>query len=349
MSQPIPSRSRSPLPSLLAPWQRGLLIVGVALAAFMLANTVYLLLNRFADAVGWRFFAVGETDLPALFQAMVLTHTGIGLLLALVMLAFSLVHLPTVWKRRHRESVVSGVFFVGTGLVLVVSGLFILTAAASEANRWAWWAHVAAAALVPVGYVLHRLVSYARPPGERFRRFGLVVLGLTGLLIAWHGLVRREGDPPRAALAEDGAAAGARDRVPAAYRDSAFVPAGFVPPESPFFPSPATTTSGGHLPARFLLPGEEHAPNRQVRREVAERGFAVDAPVGARSCVRCHPDVIEQWKASAHRFASFNKPFYEASINELRATADAPNPWVEEHLARYPGRVKGVARAKSKW
>ncbi|MEJ2343380.1 MAG: hypothetical protein P8Y10_14420, partial [Gemmatimonadales bacterium] len=183
MSHETRPQRRPILPSLLPRSLRWLLAVALVLAAFMVADTVYLLINRLADALGWDFFAVGETSLPKLFQAMVLTHTGVGLLLATLMLAFLVTHLPKVWRRRHRASVLSGIFYTMAGLTLVVTGLFILTAAASRDHRWAWWAHVICAALVAAGYIAHRLVSYARPPGAAFRRFGLGVAAVAAILV----------------------------------------------------------------------------------------------------------------------------------------------------------------------
>lgn len=104
----------------------------------MLANSVYLLLYRLAENLGLSFFAVGETALPKLFQLMVLSHTAIGLILILLMLIFAIVHLQQVWRRRHRASIVSGVIFILLGISILVTGLFILTAAASRDNSWAW-------------------------------------------------------------------------------------------------------------------------------------------------------------------------------------------------------------------
>jgi len=118
-----------------------LLVAALGLAVFMLANISYLLLNRLADNIGLDYFAVSETSLPKLFQAMVLMHTGIGLLLTVLMLAFMALHLSKVWKRKHNASIISGIGYVTVGLILAVTGLFILTAAASRNNSWAWWAH----------------------------------------------------------------------------------------------------------------------------------------------------------------------------------------------------------------
>ena len=128
----FPWRRERILQSILPRGLRRLLAVALVVAVFMVANTLYLLINRLADAINWRFFAVGETSLPQLFQTMVLTHTGIGIVLALLMLVFLVAHLPKVWKRYHKASVVSGAFYATVGLLLVITGLFILTAAASR-------------------------------------------------------------------------------------------------------------------------------------------------------------------------------------------------------------------------
>jgi len=36
------------------------------------------------------------------------------------------------------------------------------------------------------------------------------------------------------------------------------------------------------------------------------------------TCATCHPDVAAQWAQSAHRFSSFNNPYYRASANAFR-------------------------------
>ena len=335
-------------PSLLNPWQRRLLLTGLAVAVFMLANTAYLLLNRLADVAGWERLAEGDTSLTALFQVMVLSHTAVGLLLTLLMSVFIAYHLPTVWVRRHRASILSGIALLLTGALLVVTGLFILTAAASEANRWAWWLHVSVAALIPVGYTLHRIVSYARPLTSQFKRFAWAVSMATVVLITAHVISPRERDM----RAEDSAGPSYLSSVVGAPGEEAVLeyrPAGSVSPGSPFFPSAATTTSRGPIPASVLIPGGPADLAERVAREVDEGGFVVETPIGALQCGRCHADVVEQWRASAHRFASFNNPFYEATINDLRESTAESNPWIEAHLAEYPGAVENAGPAKSKF
>ena len=346
------SARRPSLRSLLPTWLKAVLGVALVAAGFMLANTVYLLMNRLADALGWTIFAVGETSLPVLFQSMILAHTGAGLLLVVVLTAFVVAHLPIVWQRNHVASIVSGVAVVVVGLVLLVTGLFILTAAASRDNQWAWWAHVLAAAIVPIGYVVHRIVSYARPANQVFGRFFAVVAGLAVALMVLHGFTKR--DVLRTAEAESALLEGLQDgpgakgRNIAKYLAAEFVPIGFVPPQSPFFPSPATTTTGGYLPARIITQGHLGVSGEQVAEEAARDGFVTESYIGAETCVRCHQDIVEQWAVSAHRFASFNNPFYEATINDMRVNAGEPNPWVEQHLAAF-SEAEGVGPVKSKW
>lgn len=66
-----------------------------------------------------------------------------------------------------------------------------------------------------------------------------------------------------------------------------------------FAPSPGRTLSGGYLQAGSI--------NRSAR-------------CGSSGC---HPDIYAQWSQSAHRFSSFNNPFYKASIDYLLSTSDS--------------------------
>lgn len=351
------SFSKPRLKSFLTPSLHKLLGVALVLAVFMLANTVYLLLNRLADKLGWTYFAVGETSLPKLFQAMILTHTGAGLLLVVLMLAFAIFHLPKVWQRREKASIATGIGYVVIGLTLAITGLFILTAAATRHNSWAWWVHVGCALLVPLGYILHRLVSYTRPQTEKYRKFwGAVAVAALALVVV-HGFTKREINLTTEAQAslEAGMSSGpgAKNRdiarfIVQPFDTLRFVPAGFVPPSSPFFPSAATTTSGGYLPSRIIT-RNDFAHQEQLDAEIDKYGFVKDNLIGAETCIRCHQDIVEQWATSAHRFSSFNNPFYEATINDMRANALVPNFWVEKHAAIFLDTEGQVGNIKSKW
>ena len=56
----------------------------------------------------------------------------------------------------------------------------------------------------------------------------------------------------------------------------------------------------------------------QIAAGVAEKGFYDGPPIGAAACARCHPDVAAAWGGSAHRFASFNNPYYRAGFAGFR-------------------------------
>ncbi len=338
--------------SLLTPSLRRVLFVAAGLTAFMLADTAYLLLNRLADVAGWGFFAVGQTSLPLIYQVLVLGHTGVGLVLALILFGFAAAHLPRVWRRYRRRTVVTGLLVVVGGLALVVSGLFMVTAAASRANAWAWWVHVACALVAPGAYAVHRAVSYVRPVRARVLGFAGTFAVLVAALVAAHSMSHRgarltaEAELARQAGLHTGP--GARQRQLAEFTDADFVPAGFVPPDSPFFPSAATTTTGGYLPSRIITRDDRGDPT-VLARDLEQYGFAKETLVGAETCARCHPDIVAQWSQSAHRFASFNNPFYEATINDMRDNAKEPNEWVERHIGAFPEAADRVGMVKSKW
>ena len=348
--------ARRRLSSLLPPALKRLLALAVALAGFMLADTLYLLLVRLSDRVGLEPFALGAASLPHLYQVLLLAHTGAGLLLAALMAAFLVAHLPRVWRRYHDEAAWTGVPYAALGAVLTLTGLFIFSAAASEANSWVWWLHTGAAVLAVAGYAAHRWVSYTRPPAARFAGFLGAACAASLALFVVHGAVATDGGSVSGeVLGSPGSEGpGAVDRDARAmlrgdFGPSGWVPVGAVPPESPFFPSPATTTSGGFLAAGLLTEEASGVRSEAIRAEAEARGFVLDARIGAESCERCHADVVDQWAASAHRFASFNNPFYEATIAAMRSEALAPNGWIERHLESPGAATSGVGRAKSKW
>ena len=340
------------LPSRLSPALKIMLIIFLVLAGFMIANTLYLLLNRLADTLNWRLFATSAISLPKLFQLMLLSHTAIGLLLAVIMVGFAVAHLSRVWRRRHRGSLISGILFVCCGLALSLSGFFILTAAASRDNNFAWWIHVICALLVVSGYILHRLVSYVRPPVKSFARYGVVTAGLVIILIIAHSFthldVVRTAEAKAAYEKGSNKGPGAKNRTVSKFTDRNFIPEGFVPPASPFFPSAATTTTGGYLPSRIIT-HDSLLSQQIIDKEISENGFVQEALIGAETCNRCHQDIVAQWAASAHRFASFNNPFYEATVQDMRSNAVEPNAWVEAHIRHYPETKNQIGKIKSKW
>ncbi len=355
MSDHPQSHAAPGVKSLLTRRQRAWLGAALALSALLLANTLYLLGNRATSLLpggpGERV-AEGTYAISTLFQVMVLSHTGLGFVVVALLLVFSVWHLPRVWARHRRRNVMTGLAFLVAGLTLAVTGPFIMFAAASREHTWVWWIHVVAGALVPITYVVHRSVSFVRPPRRSYVRFVSTMLVSLGAMVVSHGLSNREVNlTAEARLARDagtvtGPGSPSRGLAPAV--DGAFVPIGMVPTDSPFFPSPATTTTGDYLPARIVTRNPRLSP-ASLAADLDAIGFVVNEQIGADTCVRCHADTVAQWAVSAHRFSSFNNPFYEATINLLRNEGTAMTEGVARHIESFPQWRDRAGMIKSKW
>lgn len=90
-------------------------------------------------------------------------------------------------------------------------------------------------------------------------------------------------------------------------------------PSLPFPPS-AVRLEGGRqrLSSEIFVGFPTDDERRKVIEESKKNGFSHTVLIGAQLCAGCHQDVVDQWAKSAHRFSSFNNPFYEASIEDLR-------------------------------
>ena len=132
------------------------------------------------------------------------------------------------------------------------------------------------------------------------------------------------------------------------YAEGDFVPANFVPAESPFFPAATTTTTGDFLPSRIITRGDL-SRQEALEKDIDKYGFVVEEPIGVETCERCHAATTAQWATSAHRFSSFNNPFYEATINDMRKNATTSNPEVAAHIAHYENLGGKEGKIKSKW
>ena len=339
-------------PSRLGKAQKRLLLLVLGLGVFMLADTLYLLANRLAEVLGINYFAITEVSLPRFYQGMVLSHTGVGLALAALALGFVVWHLPRVWRANRRRAITTGAATVTLGGVLTVTGLFILSEANSRENAWAFWIHVGAAGLLPAFYLAHRRISLWKPSARSYRVVPGAIVGLFVLAVVLHGL-SYDRDPYTPAAEKAFAAGsylgpGSKLQKVEDYAESAFVPANFVPTQSPFFPAATTTTTGNYLPSRIITRGDLSNPEK-LKKEIGRYGFVAEEPIGAETCARCHADIVEQWSRSAHRFASFNNPFYEATINDLRETSVHGNAEVRGHIDHFAGLKGKEGPIKSKW
>lgn len=339
-------------PSRLNATQRRGVYAIVALGVFMIADTLYLLVNRLAEWQGMDYFAITEVSLPRFYQGMVLSHTGIGLLLVALCVGFVIWHLPAVWRKNRKRAIYTGIATLTLGIALAVTGLFILSAASNRGNPVAYWSHVVAAVLVPAFYLYHRRFSLWKPSALSYRVVPAATLAVLALAVLLHGISydsEQYTDQAKKAFAEGkNTGPGSKLRDVKDYAEGDFVPANFVPAESPFFPAATTTTTGDFLPSRIITRGDL-SRQAALEKDIDKYGFVVEEPIGVETCARCHAATTAQWATSAHRFASFNNPFYEASINDMRKNSTASNPEVDAHIAHYEDLGGKEGKIKSKW
>ncbi|MHC4931105.1 MAG: multiheme c-type cytochrome [Planctomycetota bacterium] len=308
--------------TILSSAQRRFLRILIWLALFVLANSAYL------------FLADPGPGLPLFYQLMLIAHLLGGALLLVLATVFVVWHLPRARRLWHARAVSSGAGLSLTAYLLFASGLFIIYEANSREHAWILAAHQLLALLAPALYAVHRLVSHFRPRLRRTLGGAAVFVGCLVAMVVVHGeTLPDRGPSPRTASRP------ADPFLP-------FQPTNFPPDSAHFFPSLATTSSGGHVDAGVVTRGETGDPDR-LREDIERLGFSASDSVGAETCRRCHADTVAQWEASAHRFASFNNPFYRAAIETLRDTEAGAvrSQWCaacHDPALLFPGDMKGA-------
>ncbi len=280
--------------------QRGLLRVLLALGGFIAANSIYLWLSQ-----------PRAESLPAFYQWMLLGHIYAGLLLLLPMVGFILWHFTVVLRKRHPFAVWTGVGIAASALALAATGLLIRTKANSDAHAWVYAVHVVLGLAIPAAYVLHRVSAEQRPALARLAVGAGTLLAAAGGMMAVHHASAGEAAPAAPPFDRLGGKAGADPFLP--FREVV----ADADPRSVFFPSPVLTETGSFLHYAAITNGDV-PPDEILQAEVRRQGFLSSRSIGSATCARCHPDVVLQWESSAHRFASFNNPFYRASVLDMR-------------------------------
>lgn len=334
--------------SALGTWQRCVYGAVILLTILMFGNTAYLLLHRvFQDS---QRVEASVAAISIVYQIMLLGHSGVGLTLAAISVMFILIHLAPVWRRRRPATLISGI----AGLVaisgLAYTGLFIVTAAATRNNAWAWFAHVGLAGLMPLAFLMHRLWSYRPPIRAALTKFAISTASVTGIGFLAHAVfapslstMKPKTVATDASVTVDGSLAEYLHRA-----TQPLVGVSDVSIQSRFFPAGTSTTTGDFLSPRVLI--NEYADVGQLPgADFARFGFAVEDRIGAKMCARCHMDIVEQWAQSAHRFASFNNPFYEATINLMRETANTQVDPILAHMQHFGIAADQLPWVRSKW
>ena len=237
---------------------------------------------------------------PSLFYLSNLAlHLGLGLILTGIALGVLLTGF------RRMEPLARGA--LACFLASSIPALALLVVGNTRPHRWILHLHIGLALLA---FVLAGLAvqSYWRgsyrlgPRGRARRRYGLAA-ALLVLIPA--GLVGHQHYFPDEA-----------DRIRNPTRTPVSMEEEGDGPQSPFFPSSSTTTSGDLIPSDFFMTSH--------------------------TCQRCHPDIYKQWYSSMHHFSSFNNQWYRKSIEYMQdVVGTRPSKWCagcHDHAVFFNGR-----------
>lgn len=279
-----------------------------ALCVYLLANAGYLWISRLT--------LPNERMLPDFYQWMLLSHVVLGIVLLVPMSVFVVWHMRRALAMHNPRGIATGTVVTVAAFALFVTGLFLFQKANSAENRWAFRSHQVLALAAPLGYFLHRVLAHHRPEPRRMLLGAASPFLLLGGMLAVHHATLPEPRPePQRFVPKPPEGVDPWKAEFPAYGVSG------APADSAFFPAATRSVTGGFLP-QGLLTNDDVSTAGLLEKEIEEHGFAVDARIGSETCARCHQDIVEQWARSAHRYASFNNPFYRASVEAIREEED---------------------------
>lgn len=308
-----------------------------ALFALLMANTLFLLARRYG--FGCSLDAFELCSVSTFYQASVLLHSLLGILLVVSVIGFAVLHIPknfkTAWQRL--QLLATGLSVLITLAALFGSGIYFLFNAKRAQVDWLYDTHLAVAAVIVLLYFGHRALARPQQTRSVISSAMVVVVLIAAALIA----VELGVAPASQAPVQQAAAA---EPSPGEYVEPTR-----VAPVQPFFPSPVSLASGAAKTDSMKLLAIPPSDVNKIRQEVAEQGFATSVKIGAEKCERCHADIVDQWASSAHRFSSFNNPFYVATLEYLRNTLVVPNEFVDKHLTKFGLPKEATGKVKSRW
>ncbi|MFM7128968.1 MAG: multiheme c-type cytochrome, partial [bacterium] len=168
------------------------------------------------------------TQQTPFYMLMVAVHLFLGLLLIVPFIVFGLAHLATSWKRPNKSAIWRGLWLLGVGIVVLVSGLVLVRLEGFEIrdNRIrdvGYWSHIVAPLLAIGLYVSHRRAG-PRIKWAYLRTWGSVVAAMVVVMGVLH-----TADPSNYAVK------GPREG------------------KKYFFPSGAVTATGAFIPEKTLM------------------------------------------------------------------------------------------------
>jgi len=267
---------------------------------------VSVLLGGFAVLlVNSLFLYLIEGSTALLYMSNVLLHIGLGTLFTLPAIVFIIVHLQKMPLRSNWKAALAGSVTATSLITLLTTGFGLVFLGSTWAGSTLVYIHVISVVTTAVGFVIH--VSLKDGIRYRFLEWGQAFKS-GGFKVWQHPLTL----------------------TLVAGLSITFLVA-LVPWLQGGNPIYVDDTEGNPLSASQAI--------------LAHDGYLSDDDLGrSQSCGQqgCHPDVVTQWEASAHRFSSFNNPYYRKSVEALVERAgNEPARWCascHDPLVLYTGR-----------
>ena len=268
---------------------------------------VAVLLGGFAVLlVNSLFLYLIEGSTAFLYMSNVLLHIGLGTLFVLPSVIFLSLHLAKMPLRSNWRATLAGTVTGASLIALLSSGFGLVFLGSTWAGSTLLYVHVISVLTATIGFVIH--ISLKDGVRYRFLEWGRAFQS---------GRIQVLKHPLSVTLVAGLAVTLLVGIVPWLQgRDSIYVE------------------------------GSEENPLGASQAILAHEEYLSDDDLGrSESCGQegCHPDVVAQWEASAHRFSSFNNPYYRKSVEALveRAGND-PARWCascHDPLVLFTGRL----------
>ncbi|MCY4233037.1 MAG: tetratricopeptide repeat protein [Bacteroidetes bacterium] len=252
------------------------------------------------------FLVLIDGSTAFIYMSNVLLHIGLGTLFTLPAIIFITLHLQKMPIRSNWKAATAGSITAASLITLLTTGFGLVFFGSTWAGGTLVYIHVVSVATTAVGFIIH--VSLKDGIRYRFLEWGQAFK--SGGMHVWrHPLTMT-------------------------------LISGLV---ITLLVAVVPLLQGGNS---IYIDDTEGNPLSASQAILVHEGHLNDDDLGrSESCGQqgCHPDVVAQWEGSAHRFSSFNNPYYRKSVEALieRAGND-PARWCascHDPLVLFTGRL----------
>ena len=246
-----------------------------------------------------------ERSTALLYMSNVLLHIALGTVLVLPALVFLSLHLSKMPIRLNWKATGAGAFTASSLALLLATGFGLVFLGASQFGGWILRVHVISVFTTVLGFALH--VSLKQGLRYRFLEWG------QSWKAGWQRALRH----------------------PLTITLAAGLALSFLVVAAPWLSDDRAA----------YVESVKGDPLSGAQAILAQTAYLDDADLARSvSCGQqgCHPDITDQWNDSAHRFSSFNNPWYRKSVEAMvERSGNDPARWCascHDPLVLFTGR-----------